>query len=181
MRRRWRMVCRALLNSGSRGWRVQIPVNQGINLFATKCGRSAWTVQVSFGWKKIYLSIYGRKILSGHGWALLERNRSGWRSRNKIGPFLVQFFCWSHYGDTPLFSELPIGSIAHSIKNWTGKRPCAPLVGFSLNGILFFFFFFSLFLFVACEQFKKGIVYPLAVKTHSVLDLVRQEECLPLS
>ena len=39
---------------------------------------------------------------------------------------------------------------------------------FSLKGMVFFFF--SLFLFLVCEQPLKGVVYPLAVKAHSVLD-----------
>ena len=36
-------------------------------------------------------------------------------------------------------------------------------------------FFFS---FLVCKQFLKGIVYPLVVNAHIILDLVHQRECI---
>ena len=69
----------------------------------------------------------------------------------------------------PSFHRLLIGFIVPSTKNRTRPRKGLMLPGrFYLKGIVFFY---PLFVSV-CEQLLKGIVYPLAVKTHNLWDLV---------
>ena len=43
------------------------------------------------------------------------------------------------------------------------------------NSILAVSFSFS---FLVCKKLLKGIIYPLVVKVHNILELVHQEECI---
>ena len=107
-----------------------------------------------------------------HWWALLERNWSGWWSKSKIRPVQVKFFCW--YGDMPLFRGFLWDwlHLAYRIESDPERAI------YSQVGSLWKEWFSScLFFFFGVRTAFKGIIYPLAIKVHNILDLVHQNEC----
>ena len=62
-----------------------------------------------------------------------------------------------------------------------GSRDLRVLDNAPVGKVVIYMFFCSLFSFLVCEQLLKGIVYPLAIKAHNVLDLVHQKEFVTLS